>query len=48
MFKLYDQCHTEMLSNGKWYILQPDNSKAWPTGYKTRGWATRTLKWLQR
>ena len=44
---MYNQCHIENI-NGSWYILWPDSTKAWPHGYKTRGWATRILNWSNR
>lgn len=44
---MYDVCHIEQLSNDRWYIMWPDGTKAWNQGYKTLGWAKRTLNWLQ-
>lgn len=41
----YEQCFIENV-NGIWYIKWPDGAKAWSQGYKTKGWATRTLKQL--
>lgn len=43
----YNQCHIECI-NGKWGIYWPDNTSAWSVKYKSRGWATRTLNWLQQ
>jgi hypothetical protein len=43
---MYNYCHIERYSNGLWYIMYPDNTKAWSQGYKTASWATRTLNWL--
>jgi hypothetical protein len=48
MVVMYRYCHIEQMSNGLWYIMYPDNTKACPTGYKTSGWATRTLNRLLR
>lgn len=42
---MYNQCFIEQVHN-LWYIKWPDGSKAWTQGYKTRGWAKRTLEWL--
>jgi hypothetical protein len=28
--------------------MWPDCTRAWGQGYKTSGWATRTLKWLKK
>ncbi len=44
----YKFCHIEQMNNGLWYIMWPDCTKAWSQGYKTLGWAKRTLNWLQR
>lgn len=41
----FEQCYIEYV-NGRWGIYWPDNERAWPWTFKTRGWATRTLKWL--
>jgi hypothetical protein len=43
---MYRYCHIEQMGDGLWYIMYPDNTKAWRSGYKTHGWATRTLNWL--
>ncbi len=42
---MYSSCYIENI-NGLWYIMWPDCTKAWDKGYKTLGWATRTLNWL--
>jgi hypothetical protein len=39
----YRFSHIEQLSDGLWYIMWPDCTKAWRQGYKTRNWATRVL-----
>ena len=44
---MYKQCHIEE-QNGLWYIMWPDCTRAWSQGYKTRGWASRTLNWLSK
>lgn len=45
----WHQCHIEQsYNNNHWYICWPDGSRAWDQGYKTRGWAKRTLNWLKR
>lgn len=38
--------HIECINN-LWYICNPDTTIAWNQGFKTRGWATRTLNWLR-
>jgi hypothetical protein len=43
----YKFCHIEHINN-LWYIMWPDCTRAWDQGYKTSGWATRTLKWLKK
>lgn len=43
---MYWQCHIEKLNDDRWYIIWPDCTKAWDQGYKSRGWAVRTLNWL--
>jgi hypothetical protein len=47
MKQMYNSCYIEYV-NGLWYIKWPDCTKAWDQGYKTRGWATRTLRWLHK
>lgn len=42
---LYGQCYIDQY-NGLWWVRFPDGSKAWDTGYKSRGWAQRTLRQL--
>jgi hypothetical protein len=44
---MYNSCHIEEM-NGLWYIMWPDNTRAWTQGYKTRSCATRTLNWLNK
>ena len=44
----YKFCHIEQMNNGLWYIMWPDCTKAWDQGYKTSGWATRTLNFLSK
>ena len=43
-------CYIEKFTDGDglWYIRFPDGTRAWDQGFKTRAWATRTLKWLLR
>lgn len=43
---MYKSCYIENV-NGLWCIMWPDCTKAWSKGYKRKGWAVRTLKWLQ-
>jgi hypothetical protein len=45
---MYKTCYIEQASNGLWHIMWPDCTRAWPDGYKTKGWATRTLNWLNK
>jgi len=42
----YKLCHIEQRADGLWYIVNPDCTKSWRQGYKTKGWATRTLNLL--
>jgi hypothetical protein len=42
---MYNSCYIECV-NDLWYIMWPDGTKAWNTGYKTRACATRTHKFL--
>lgn len=43
---MYRSCFIEQHEDQKWYIMWPDNTKAWCAGYKTRGWAKRVLNEL--
>lgn len=43
---IYRQCYVEQHENGLWYVMYPDCTRAFHNGYKTKGWATRTLNWL--
>jgi len=42
---MYNSCYIENI-NGFWFIMWPDCTRAWDQGYKTLGWAKRTLNWL--
>jgi hypothetical protein len=43
----WSYCYIEQASSGKWYIMWPDCTRACDQGFKTRGWATRTLNELK-